>query len=318
MQPVLAITIIALQVSQAAQPAVRLRLQDPVLVAEEVFKGTVTSVEDGDSVVVSTPTERVTLQIEGVDAPELSQPGGPEARAALAALTLGKAVTVRLKNASERIARIEVAGSDTSLALIRRGMAWHCPRHAEDRDLTAAEADARRAGRGLWAAARPTPPWVYRRAAECWQEGAGAHGRGRPNFSGVWVAVSPPDRAGQTVVIRQDADTVTLEHAWRGDVRSSTYRLAGTTSRALRSQDGPVDVVAKTRWEGGALVIDERTWAVQGEESTHSRQVLWLDERGLLNLELSTPRPIGQTDVTRLVLRRGAPPPRRNDRPAPR
>lgn len=156
------------------------RSQDPVLVVEEVFKATVTSIEDGDSVLVTTPNERYTLHLVGVDAPELSQPGGPEAKAFLSELVLGKAVTVRLKSVSERSARLEINGSDVSAALIRAGMAWHCPRYTEDHDLTRAEADARKAKRGLWNLDRPTPPWLLRGVGACWQQQKGSVSSARP------------------------------------------------------------------------------------------------------------------------------------------
>lgn len=280
------------------------RSQDQLTVVEEVFKATVTAIEDGDSVVVTTGNERSTLHLAGVDAPELSQAGGPEAKAFLSDLVLGKAVTVRLKNASERSATIELNGSDLSAALIRNGMAWHCPRFTADRELTSAEADARKAKRGLWNVARPTPPWLFRGAGACWQQQKKGVAQDRPDFSGMWTAVSPPEQAGQKLTIKQEAASLTMERPFEGGVHSVLYKLDGTTSRTLTMAHGPVDIVAKTRWGNRSLIIEERQWMARGEEATHLRQVLWLDERGLLNLEVSSPRPIGENDVMRLVLRR--------------
>lgn len=144
--------------------------QDPLLVAEEVFQATVTAVEDGDSLVVGSQTGSTTIHLAGVDAPEMSQPGGPEAKAFLNDLVLHKTVTVRLQSAAERLARLEVNGSDVSAALVRGGMAWHCRRYTDDRELTTAEADARATKRGLWAGSRPTPPWQHRGVDACWQQ----------------------------------------------------------------------------------------------------------------------------------------------------
>ena len=148
------------------------RFQDPSLVAEEVLQAHVTSVEDGDSLVVRTVAAGDSLRIHlaGVDAPEMSQSGGPEAKAFLAALVSGKTITVRLKRTLERLAHVEVAGSDVSLLLIRNGMAWHCPRFAKENDLAAAEADARRAQRGFWSRPQPMPPWLHRGVGVCWQQ----------------------------------------------------------------------------------------------------------------------------------------------------
>jgi micrococcal nuclease len=283
--------------------------QDSVLVAEEVFGGTVTRVEDGDSVFVKTPTEHAVVHLAGVDAPELSQAGGPEAKKFLSDLVLGKSVTVRLQSVLERSARIEAAGSDVSAVLIRRGMAWHCPRYTDDRELTAAEAEARASKRGLWSVERPTPPWLHRGAGACWQQKKEDRisGLDRRDFSGSWTALSPARESGRRVVITQDAVSVTIEHLSDFGIPPLAYKLDGPTSRAFSTPDGPIDTVAKARWSGDALVVEERRWLVRGQEPTNLRQTLWLDDRGFLNLEVASPRPMGEHDATRLVLRRDAP-----------
>jgi micrococcal nuclease len=294
--------------SPAADVPARVR-QGPVLVAEEVFEATVTRVEDGDSIFVRTSTERTAIHLAGVDAPEMSQPGGPEAKKFLSDLVFGKTVTVRLQSALERLARIEADGFDVSAVLIRRGMAWHCPRYAEDRDLTSAEAEARASKRGLWTVERPTPPWLYRGAGACWQQnkGDGTKGGDRRDFSGSWIALSPPGETGRKVIITQDAMSVTIQDLSDFGIPPLAYRLNGPTSRAFTTPDGPIDVVAKARWSGDALVVEERRWIVRGQEPTNLRQTLWLDDRGFLNLEVASPRPIGEHDAMWLVLRRDAP-----------
>ena len=314
------VTIAIAQAGQAVGP--RGAARQEMLVAEEVFKATVMSVADGDTLVVGTSNERLTLHLQGIDAPELSQAGGPESKAALSRLTLGKTVLVRVKSAVERVARVEVDGSDISATLIRRGMAWHCPRYTNDRELATAEAEARASKRGLWRAARPMPPWLHRGAGTCWEQrtGVASSREDRPDFSGAWTAISPPGRVGQQLTIRQDATTLTLrQDPQTTDLLSWSYKLDGTTSRALSSEHGPMDVVAKTRWNGRSLVLDERQWRVRGEEAINIRHVLWLDDRGFLNMEISTPRPIGEQDTTRMVLQREPPPrPPRSAAPAPR
>ena len=276
--------------------------QDAPLVAEEIFAAHVLSIEDGDTIVVKTAAEQTTVHVAGVDAPELSQPAGPAAREFMRKLVGGSTVTVRLINVLERLARIDVKGTDVALALVGAGMAWHCPRYTEDRALIAAEGEARREKRGLWRAARPTPPWLHRGAGMCWEQQKAA---GPQDFSGVWTAVSPSDRAGAQLVIRQDASTLTLERRDRPDGVPVTYKLEGTVSRLLRNEEGRlVDALARSWWTGRALVIEERSWPVHGQESVHERQVLWIDDRGLLNVEESSPQPIGRSDARTVVLRR--------------
>ena len=278
------------------------RAQDAPLVAEEVFTAQVVSIEDGDTLVVKSAAEQTPLHLAGVDAPELSQPAGPAARDFVRNLAGGRTVTVRLVSVIERLARIEVNGDDLALALINAGMAWHCPRYTDDRALIAAEAGARREKRGLWRAARPTPPWLHRGAGMCWEPGKAAS---LQDFSGSWRAVSPSDRAGARLVVRQDASTLTLERP--GDVEPApvTYVLEGTVSLPVRNEEGRlIDALARSWWKGRALVIEERRWPTHGQEAVNSRQVLWIDDRGFLNLEESSAQPIGRSDARTLVLRR--------------
>ena len=153
------------------------RGDDLLLVAEEVFQTTVSEIVDGDSVVVQDLGKRVRLRLHGVDAPELSQPFGREAHAFLTKLITGKTITVRRRSRSragaETIARLEADGADVSAALISSGLAWHCGRFAENRDLAIAQQVAKDGKRGLWQDATPTPPWKHRGAAECWEDDKG-------------------------------------------------------------------------------------------------------------------------------------------------
>ena len=151
--------------------------QDLLTVTEEIFKATVVAVEDGDSVTVDESGQRSQFHLDGVDAPELAQRFGPEAKAFLGRLVIGKLVTIRLRSRSPRgeesIARLEVNGSDVSVALIRSGMARYCGRHADDPVLQRAENDAQETKRGLWSTPAGILPWQYRGVTNCWQEKKG-------------------------------------------------------------------------------------------------------------------------------------------------
>ncbi len=308
MRTLLIAAAIAAQSAQAVPPVESRQSLNTVV--EEVFSATVTSVLNGDTVIVKSPAEQATVRLAGVDAPELSQPGGSEAQAFLSRLVLGKDVTVRLKSVAERFARIEIGGADVSAAMIRGGMAWHCARYTDDRDLTNAETDARAAKRGLWSRPAPTPPWLHRGVSACWEDKKRERASApATDFSGSWIAVSPPEHAGREVTIRQDAVSVTIEPPPARGGPPMVYRLGGTTSRALITTFGPVDIVARTRWNGAALVVEERQWTVRGEEPSNVRQVLWIDDRGLLNIETASPQPLGESDAIRLVLKKQSTPP---------
>ena len=79
---------------------------------------------------------------------------------------VGKTVRVdvrgRDRNGRE-VARVHVDGRDLSLELLRAGFAWHYRRYSRESSLARLQAEARAARRGLWADARPVPPWEWRR-----------------------------------------------------------------------------------------------------------------------------------------------------------
>lgn len=131
--------------------------------------GRIHRVHDGDTLTISTARERVTVRLLDIDAPELAQPYGWESRAALRDLcpagTQAEADGRQRDRYGRLIARVKCAGVDTSEAQIREGAAWVFVRYApKNSPLYPIEAQARAAGRGLWAEPTPTPPWEYRKS----------------------------------------------------------------------------------------------------------------------------------------------------------
>ena len=135
---------------------------------------TVTRVADGDSLVVSLadggPAE---VRLHGIDAPELDQAFGRQAREHLRRLALGERVELQLHGVDPYGRHLAVAigdEGDLGLLQIRAGQAWHNVRYAAEqpasrRGLYAdAEREARRARAGLWAAAAPLAPWDFKAA----------------------------------------------------------------------------------------------------------------------------------------------------------
>jgi endonuclease YncB( thermonuclease family) len=60
------------------------------------------------------------------------------------------------------IARVMVDGVDVNSQLVATGNAWHYAAYSTDPTLAAIQAQAQSQKQGLWSAASPTPPWVYR------------------------------------------------------------------------------------------------------------------------------------------------------------
>jgi endonuclease YncB( thermonuclease family) len=125
---------------------------------------------DGDTCQVVLDDGQVAdVRLYGVDAPELRQPGGEAARAALLRLTRPGDISVTAVTRDRYgrlVARLRGMSGDVSGAMVRDGHAWVDPRYC-----TAAECvvwiqwqdAARAAGRGLWAGPA-VPPWEWRAA----------------------------------------------------------------------------------------------------------------------------------------------------------
>lgn len=134
--------------------------------------GRVVTVKDGDTITVETSDRKIiTVRIAAIDAPELKQAFGQQARATLRTLIIDKTIQVQWnkRDRDQRVVgKINVGIRDIGLELIRGGAAWHANHYmreqsSKDRALySEAEVDARRGRRGLWAGTTPIPPWEFR------------------------------------------------------------------------------------------------------------------------------------------------------------
>lgn len=133
----------------------------------ETFDAQVVAVIDGDTVIVQHEKRKTTVRLAGIDAPEKAQPFGALSRDALAALVLHKPVRVITRTVDDYgrvVALLQVGAINVNGEQLRRGMAWEYSQYHADKALTALQADAQRARRGLWADARPVPPWEFRKS----------------------------------------------------------------------------------------------------------------------------------------------------------
>ena len=132
----------------------------------EQFTARVVSIADGDTLTVSDAASvQHKVRLQGIDAPERGQPFGTVARERLAALVMGKTVTVHNDGRDKwgrTLGRIEIEGQDVNRQMVADGMAWHYVKFNNDARLAAAERAARAAKRGLWGDAKPVPPWEWR------------------------------------------------------------------------------------------------------------------------------------------------------------
>jgi micrococcal nuclease len=121
---------------------------------------------DGDTLRLADGQLVETVRVLGIDAPELDQPGGKDARAELARLC-GPPATVKLDRRGKdgrgrTLARVWCGGEDAGLALISAGLAWAYTAFSPPRSYSDAQAAAIVAQRGIWQAGGAVPPWTWR------------------------------------------------------------------------------------------------------------------------------------------------------------
>ena len=134
-------------------------------------------VNDGDTVTcLDAEGRRVKIRMLGIDAPELDQPGGTAARAALAAKLSGGVVRVEGDARDQHgrlLGTLRIDDRDLNREMVADGWAWAFTGFVDDDDLLAAEAAARQARRGRWADAHPVAPGQ-------WRQQHPSHGQPRP------------------------------------------------------------------------------------------------------------------------------------------
>jgi micrococcal nuclease len=131
-------------------------------------RGWIVSVVDGDTVDVQpvdgSPRRR--LRLEGIDAPEICQDGGVEARLALARGVLMRFVDYQIRRDDDYgrgLARVWLEGEDIAARLVFDGHAWSYRYQRGQGPYITQEMAARAAGRGVFAQPAPEPPREFRR-----------------------------------------------------------------------------------------------------------------------------------------------------------
>jgi endonuclease YncB( thermonuclease family) len=137
--------------------------------AEErtVLAGVVVGVVDGDTADVKLESGMIRIRLHAIDAPEMGQAYGKNAKQALSSLVYGQAVQVEpyeQDRYDRLVARLWLDELDVNAEMVKRGMAWTYRRYADDPAYCAYEKAARDLHRGLWSLPleqRPAP-WEWR------------------------------------------------------------------------------------------------------------------------------------------------------------
>lgn len=136
------------------------------LLAGDTLSGKVKSVIDGNTLEIEGDnSETYTIQLAGIDSPELGQEYGDHAKAHLEKLTLQKNVTISIVGKDRwgnQQATLMMGTVDIRLELLKEGLAWTAERNPQP-ELESVKEFAKKNTKGLWSKENPTPPWVYRR-----------------------------------------------------------------------------------------------------------------------------------------------------------
>ena len=131
-----------------------------------------TRVIDGDTIAGTVNGLRATIRLAGIDAPELDQPFGPQAGAALNSLIpVDRRLHLRVDQKHDRHGRVVATlfiphnRSDINQLMVEAGMAFHDHRHAPNyTQLATAQQVARNRRIGIWQHHPDgiTRPWLHR------------------------------------------------------------------------------------------------------------------------------------------------------------
>lgn len=149
----------------SAVPARAERTGESVL---EVYDARVSRVSDGDTLWVKPLAggRYRKLRLDGLDAPEICQPGGEAARDALAQRVLGQVVTVRVRTLDDHgraVARLGQGDTDVGAGLVRDGHAWASRWRGQATAYAHEEAVARSRRRGVFQMPDAEEPRAFRR-----------------------------------------------------------------------------------------------------------------------------------------------------------
>jgi endonuclease YncB( thermonuclease family) len=138
---------------------------------EGVFYGPLVRVKDGDSLIVKVQGVEMDFRLADVDAPEIDQPYGQQAKRELASLAAGKQLVLKpidTDRYGRTIAHVWNGNTYLNEQMVKRGAAWFYARFARGPTLYDVEQEARKAKLGLWALPleKRVEPWVWRQVRQ--------------------------------------------------------------------------------------------------------------------------------------------------------
>jgi micrococcal nuclease len=136
------------------------------------WSGKAINVIDGDTLEVIIEGKQFVIELSDIDAPELDQPFGTEAKQFVEGLALNKKIKVSALDGATSvkgaiIAEIFVSQKQDSLnrTLVREGLAWPVTDPKKRNPYELAYEFAQKNHLGIWSVANILPPWEFRKQA---------------------------------------------------------------------------------------------------------------------------------------------------------
>jgi len=124
-------------------------------------------VVDGDTIFVRDADGRHKVRLASIDAPELKQPFGPEAKVYLVKKIDGKDVRVTwtmLDKYGRAIGNVYYGSNQwANIEMVAGGYAWQYTAYSNDPNMAKLEAVVKARKLGLWSQPNPVPPWEFRK-----------------------------------------------------------------------------------------------------------------------------------------------------------
>jgi len=133
---------------------------------DEIIRGQVIRVVDGDALTVVVDTRQVRVRLAEIDAPEKKQPFSNRSRQSLSDLCFWGEAELAIRGKDQygrKLARVICNGVDANAEQVKRGMAWVFDKYVKDPALFKLQDEARAEKRGLWSDMHSIPPWQWRK-----------------------------------------------------------------------------------------------------------------------------------------------------------
>jgi hypothetical protein len=131
----------------------------------------------------------------------------------------------------------------------------------------------------------------------------------RPDFSGVWIQLSPARGAGNEDVVKQTDKTLTIGRASGGDGFQLVLNLDGSEAHSSQSVGSTtIATVSKVTWSGNRMTATSTSTTPQGV--VVNQTMVWsIDDKGQLVIDHTAVMPGIPTETTQVVYKKKAPAP---------